>query len=142
MKLAGKIARLRRAEWALLARAGLLAAAIRAALWVVPWPSLIRVLDRLGRPGRLKGFSADRLAWAVRHASRLVPRATCLTQALALHHLLTCSGLPSAVEIGVAKTAEKGFQAHAWVEHQGGTLLNRPDEIAGYARLLTVKNAK
>jgi Transglutaminase-like superfamily len=51
----------------------------------------------------------------VRVASRYVPRASCLTQALVLHILLRREGLPSRIRIGVSKDAGF-FEAHAWVE--------------------------
>jgi len=135
-----KIWRLTWAEQALLVRAGLLILAIRVGLWVLPWHSLLRGLRKLGGVGRLKGLSADRMAWAVRHASRLVPRATCLTQALALHHLLVCAGHPSRVHLGVAKDAQAGFQAHAWVEYAGRPLLSGPSEVVRYVPLHAIEN--
>ena len=65
------------------------------------------------------------LVWAVKTVSRYLPGATCLTQAVAAQALLSQSGFPSQVEIGVAK--DKGdlrrLQAHAWVVCQGQVVL-------------------
>ena len=83
--------------------------------------------------------SVESLEWAVRTARRMVPLATCLTQALALHHLLARAGYESSIHIGVAKTAGRGFEAHAWVEHAGVTLLSSPSEVAHYSRLLALR---
>ena len=47
--------------------------------------------------------SLEQMVWAVTVVSRYLPGATCLTQALAAQALLTQSGFPSQVEIGVAK---------------------------------------
>lgn len=137
--------RLRRLTWSdpvLLVRVGVLVTIIRLALWLRPWPSLLRLVRRLpctvwasAGPG---DFSADRLAWAVRTSSRLVPSATCLTQSLALQCLLTAAGRRCSVEIGVAKNARGEFQAHAWVEHDGTALLSTPAEVTRYARSLTL----
>jgi hypothetical protein len=68
----------------------------------------------------------SQLAWAVAATSRYVPRATCLTQALALHILLRRAGLESRIHIGVAK--EDGiFRAHAWVESQEQVVIGNCD---------------
>jgi hypothetical protein len=135
------MSRLTSADWMLLVRTGLLVAVIRLLLSVRSWPSALRLVRAL--PAHLssvrsRGFSAERLAWAVRHSSRLVPAATCLTQSLALQCALTASGLSSRVEIGVAKEPGGEFQSHAWVEHAGRTLLSPPAEVLRYSRLLTV----
>ena len=130
----------------LLLHTGVLVAAIRVVLWMRRWPSalwLVQALpfSRLPSP-RSRRFSPDRLAWAVRHSSRLVPAATCLTQSLALQCALTAMGLSSSVEIGVAKEACGKFQAHAWVEHDGRTLLSTPAEVLHYSRLLTLPSRR
>lgn len=106
-------------ELLLLLRAAILLCTVRLALWMVSFQKLRRVVDslthaRLRPAGR---YSADQLGWAVRAASRYVPHATCLTQAVALHILLRREGLQSTIRIGVRKDAER-FEAHAWVESQ------------------------
>ncbi len=67
--------------------------------------------------------SLEQMVWAVRVASRYLPGATCLTQALAAQALLTQSGFPSQVEIGVAKDDPSRLQAHAWVVCHGQVVL-------------------
>jgi len=62
-------------------------------------------------------FSAEQFSLAICAASRWVPKATCLTKAVALHILLRRAGLQSRIRIGVAKDGGN-FEAHAWVEHQ------------------------
>jgi hypothetical protein len=62
-------------------------------------------------------------SWAITHASRLVPGASCLTQALSLQVLLGQRGLGSRLCIGVRKSQAKGFEAHAWVESGGRILI-------------------
>jgi hypothetical protein len=56
-----------------------------------------------------------RLVWSIRRASRLVPRATCLTQALALQVLLGRRGYASEIRVGVRRDEEGQFAAHAWL---------------------------
>lgn len=56
-----------------------------------------------------------RIAWAVTTAARFVPKATCLTQALAAQRLLRAAGHPSTIRIGVAREDDGRFLAHAWL---------------------------
>src|SRR5215210_1525475 len=100
-------------------------AAVRVGLTVIGFGRLRAMLRRVeSRPSGRRGAapSAKELEWAVGVASRYVPRATCLVQALALELLLTRSGRAAEVRIGVAK--QNGhLQAHAWVESEGQRLL-------------------
>jgi len=90
---------------------------------VLPFARLRKLVAALPpSASAISGTSAQELFWAVRAASRRIPAATCLTQALALHKLLQSAGHSSRIEIGVTKTPERGFQAHAWVECGGTTL--------------------
>jgi len=98
----------------LLLRALVLVAAIRAGLCLLPF----RVLQRLAGKactGAAATRPAGRYVWAVRAASRCVPGASCLTQALAAQVLLAQSGYDSRIEIGVTKDEQRRFRAHAWV---------------------------
>lgn len=137
--------RLPRDERRLVLRALLLVTAIRVALWVLPFQRLQRIIGSGGSSGRLPvsapaGMPVGRLVWAVRAASRRIPWASCLTQSLALHCLLIHAGHRSQIRIGVAKDAEVGFGAHAWVEYEGQPLLSGPEEVVRYVRLLTVED--
>jgi hypothetical protein len=64
-------------------------------------------------------MSAQDVTWAVRRVSRAVPGATCLTQALAAQVLLSRRGYASRLRIGVARAADNGLRAHAWLESDG-----------------------
>jgi hypothetical protein len=66
------------------------------------------------------------IAWAVAAASRYVPKATCLVQALAAESLLAQAGYPSRLHIGVAPGKPpdgRGLDAHAWLECGGQALV-------------------
>ena len=78
---------------------------------------------------------ADALAWAVRVAARRVPRASCLTQSLALETMLTLAGLPAETRIGVARKTDGAFEAHAWVVHQGRVLLGGLPDMDRFTEL-------
>jgi len=70
----------------------------------------------------MNGSSPQAIAGAVRSAARLVPGASCLTQALAARVLLEQGGHSSRLHIGVSR--EHGdFEAHAWVEHDGSIII-------------------
>lgn len=139
MNRLSKYQRLSAAERSLLLQAATRLAVFRLGLWLLPYPVLRRLMQRhlptLPLPASVAALPADRLAWAVCVASRAVPAATCLTQALALHSLLTAAGHPARIQIGVAKHDRLGLQAHAWVESGGRAFMNAPDDLAQYARL-------
>jgi hypothetical protein len=60
----------------------------------------------------------------------VVPRATCLAQAIAARWLLPRTGNDVVVWIGVAAPGPD-FEAHAWVESGGDVILGgRPDRFA------------
>ena len=108
----------------LLLEAALTVAVVRIALSLVPY----RVLRALRRPivrfastlSRRRCDPANLVA-AVRTASRHIPMATCLTQAIALHLMLERRRIESVVEVGVTRRDGR-FAAHAWVR-QGGVAL-------------------
>ena len=130
-----------RDERGLVLRTLLLVAAIRVALWVLPFQPLQRIIGSWERlPLSIPtDMPVGRLVWAVRAASRRIPAASCLTQSLALHCLLTRAGHRSEIRIGVTKDTDAGFGAHAWVEYGGEPLLSGPDEVERYVRVLTVE---
>lgn len=95
---------------------------LRLGLWLLPFRSVQRwALTRA--PAARRGLPPPRLAWAVLAASRAVPRATCLTQALAGQALLAHHGHRSQVHLGVAHGPGRAFEAHAWLTCGGRVLL-------------------
>jgi hypothetical protein len=93
--------------------------AARVALWVLPVEATRKIITRAAI---VTAGSVEQVVWAVRAASRLVPRASCLTQAIAAQSVLARSGIPSQVEIGVSKNQSR-LHAHAWVVCQGQVVL-------------------
>lgn len=136
MQQARLFLRLGRAEQALLLGSLPLAALVRLGLWLLPprlWHPLLRPVA--GRPSAraARSVPAERVAWAVAAASRFVPGATCLTQALAARLLLAWLGHPALVRIGVARDAGGSIAAHAWVESGGAVVLGgTPASLARY----------
>ncbi len=78
---------------------------------------------------------ADRIAWAVGLAGRVVPGgANCLVRALATQAMLTRHGYPSELKIGVRKTGDDRIAAHAWLECAGAIVVG-DFELASYTAL-------
>jgi len=84
----GKFLRLPPADRRLLVTAALLQAAIRLGLALLSYRKLRGLVDRLALTGTQPAppVSPERIAQAVTRASRAVPGATCLAQALAAGH--------------------------------------------------------
>ena len=124
-------------RWALV-KAVTVVALVRVGLSVLRFPKLRAALRPARRRSPLAGIGPlaepDDLAWAVAAAGRRIPRATCLVQALALELMLIRSGHAADIEIGVAKEGGQ-FEAHAWVQAEGG---RRYLEDAEPARLATL----
>ena len=139
MKVVSDLWRLSSADWRLLLKTGALVVSIRLGLWMLPFSVLMR---RLNRFRGMHGWSdsqgrttARRVVWAVTVTSRLVPAATCLTQALATQVLLSRLGYPADLKIGVAKDTKGRLEAHAWVESAGTVVIGRVADISRYRML-------
>ncbi|NIM71258.1 MAG: lasso peptide biosynthesis B2 protein [Xanthomonadales bacterium] len=79
--------------------------------------------------------TARALAAAVNAAARRGPyRANCLRRSLVLEWWLQRRGIDCRLRIGV-DTADGGLAAHAWVEHRGVVLNDRPEVAEHYAVL-------
>ena len=122
----------------LLLQAAPLVAAVRVALWILPFRIWRRpfahTLRSLTPASSHRRHRMEHVAWAVERASRIVPRASCLTQALATQVLLARAGYPSQLRIGVARGARQDLEAHAWVE-SGGRLVIGAGGTERYAPL-------
>lgn len=139
-----KVAKLRRlagAERRLLLRAGVLLPLVDLGLRVLGFTRVRRLLARgtvpvAEAPAAAEGRNeAETLAWAVAVAARhhLYPM-KCLPRSLVLWRMLARRGIPSELCIGV-RHDERGFRAHAWVEHAGRPLGEGEDGARPYAPL-------
>ena len=125
--------RLLRRNWRLAFAALFAVALTRLGLWVLPY----RILHRWSQAASQKHAEGDlgrrlRIAQAVRIASRLVPAASCLTQALATQWLLHARGESARLCVGAIRGANGSFQAHAWLEHDGGVLIGELPDLQRY----------
>jgi Transglutaminase-like superfamily len=122
----------------LLLKTVLIVGAVRIGLWLLPFGALQRLAERAGKKSGAP-HPVQRLIWAVKAASRRIPGATCLTQALAAQVLLARSGHDSSIHFGVAKDDQRGFEAHAWLT-AGGQILIGGSEADRYAALAAWKS--
>ncbi len=120
-----RLTQLTMAERRVLIRVLLVVGVARAALWIAPVKAVRKVVATAATGATCD--SMEQLVWAVRVVSHYLPGTTCLTQALAAQALLTHSGFPSQMEIGVAKDELHRFHAHAWVICQGQVVLGGRD---------------
>jgi hypothetical protein len=113
-----------------------LVAAVRLVLWWVPYRSARRWFDRAPGPDAVVDLRRARaIANEVRRASRLVPRASCFTQALAARTWLARRGLANELRIGVARKPDGSPEAHAWIEVAGQVVLGDVPDLARFGRL-------
>lgn len=129
------------AERDLVIRAAVLLSLVRLGLWLLPFRTLQRMAASTAEwPGRSQhigpgAVGPDRIGWAVAAVGRYVPRATCLARAIAGEVLLVRHGFPAHLRIGVARSAEKRIEAHAWVESRGEVVVGGRADLARYAVL-------
>lgn len=121
------------AERRLLRKALVVVPLIRIALWLLPFRVVHRVIRRTARPSVSPAEPAERIVRAVSAVSARVPRATCLTQALAVSLMLLRHGHDATLRIGVAKDDDGRLRAHAWVESGGAAILGEPEPGAFHA---------
>jgi hypothetical protein len=133
-----KFLRLPAAERRLLFQAAILLGGIRIGLRLLPFQTVRRAVSELATAPRIAyeadRSSADRLAWAVTKASRYVPEATCLAQALAAQVLLARHGHPAHLRVGFARSVEGKVHGHAWLESRGRIVVGGGD-VSRFSRL-------
>lgn len=105
--------------------AAIVTAMSRLALTLLPFRSLQTLLPRT--PSEQQRGDALSLTAAVARVSPLIPRATCLTQAVAGHVLLARHGYASEIHIGVKKGDTAKFHAHAWLARGENVVLGHAD---------------
>lgn len=107
----------------LIVSAVFLLGAIRLGLWLLPFQTLNRLVQKISQVNtdlqEVNLANVDRVAWAVSVASRYIPGALCLAQALATQVLLGRRGYQTDLRIGVARGKKGQLRAHAWVESGG-----------------------
>jgi Transglutaminase-like superfamily len=123
----------------LLAEAALWLLLSRAAVAVLPFKTLARLM---GRPVASASLEADpatvraarRVAWAIQAAAFRIPiRLNCLPRSLGAKVMLRLRGVPSVLHLG-ARLEERGMQAHAWLM-AGGMAVTGGEEAGAFRKI-------
>ena len=116
-------------------------AEVQVALWLLPFQRVMRLFVNSDvRRTAGKGYTSQKVVWAVRLAIRYVPGATCLPQALTTYILLGRYGHPSCLHVGVASAPK--FEAHAWVECDGKVVIGGWEKLDRFASILILDTRK
>ncbi|HEY3913189.1 MAG TPA: lasso peptide biosynthesis B2 protein [Verrucomicrobiae bacterium] len=114
---------------------------IRMRLWLLPFRVTRNWVERQSKPAGawrdLEHRSIREVTWAVEAASRRIPGATCLTQGMATQVMLGQLGQHSELRLGVARSLDGQFEAHAWVETQGRIVIG--GAIKGFERFAQLR---
>jgi hypothetical protein len=125
-----KLARLDATQRALLMEASCVVPLVRVALSLLPFRVVHRAIAaatrKLHRSTSSTSRTPERITWAVAVVAARVPRASCLTQALAATLLLVRHGHAATLRLGVAKNDDGTLRAHAWLESGGRAILGEP----------------
>jgi hypothetical protein len=115
-------------EVRLAARAWFALLAARARLWLQRSPDLTPPASHGTSPTLdQRDPIVGSVARAVVRASRLVPAATCLVQALVARDLLARRGIDTELRLGVARDPDGRTTAHAWLEDRGTVVFGGSD---------------
>lgn len=84
-----------------------------------------------------------RMTWAVRRTARIVPYASCLTQALSAQYLCALYGHSTQIRIGVARDEDGKIAAHAWLIDGEDVLIGGTDQsLSRYTHLTDLDHAR
>ena len=127
-------------EKVFLVRVWILLGITRLGLSLLPFKTLRKILTGISPliAGGGEELPEDMLVWAVGIASRYVPKATCLAQALTVQLFLKQSGRQASLHIGVNGSEESRLCAHAWVVSQGRVLFGGSN-LSRYTDLLALE---
>ena len=128
-------------DYKLLARCLITVAATRIALSTIGYRRLrppTPTNDGPAPPGLVA-----RVRLGVLWAARYVPRATCLTQAVACRDLIARQGFGTTLRIGVRPDPVMGFTAHAWLLSGEEIVVGgEAAELQGYSRLADLEASR
>lgn len=118
----------------LVVEAVILIGIVQAGLRTLSFVALCRLLDAVKRRRSGLPRPAQRIAWAVNVAARLVPGRTCLHVALVADVMLCRRGCQSTLRLGVKKRRGPAapLEAHAWVESDGAIVAGELETLDEY----------
>ncbi len=136
---ARRLWRMQGVERSILVQALFWVVTLRIALYLVPFALFRRALERLNSAQNTGSVdtrpTVAQIIWAVTGVGRRIPKATCLTQALAARILLNRYHYDNQLCIGVKIGEEGEVSAHAWLEEQGQVLIGDLVDLSHYTKL-------
>jgi transglutaminase superfamily protein len=121
-------------EMLFLARCLLVVATVRLGLTLFSYNHVRRLVTRLDAREAAGIADLRRVAWGVAAAARLVPCASCLTQALSGQYILARQGNASKIRIGIERDTGAELKAHAWL--MSGNHIVLGGSLDGFAHLV------
>jgi hypothetical protein len=117
---------------------------VRLGLWLLPFGSLRKVLNKINSyqiTDKLPVFvQIEQITTAINRSSHYSPGdVKCLAKALATEVLLTKYGYFPLLKIGVAKGERGQLEAHAWVEERGKIVIGNLRDLSRYKPLPSLK---
>jgi len=134
MRNLSRVLSLSGSEMLFLAHCLLVVAAVRLGLTLFSYNRLRRMVTQLDAPHEAGIGDLRRVAWGVAAAARLVPYASCLTQALSGQYILARQGNASKIRIGIERDTGTQLKAHAWL--MSGNHIVLGGSINGFAHLV------
>lgn len=102
--------------------------AIRLGLWILPFRRLTKWTSsdaEIESGNEVDWEAVSNCVSAIRATSRIVPKANCLTQALATRVLLRRAGQKPLMKIGIDRESDRDLGAHAWIEVEGRIVIGK-----------------
>ncbi|OWK19448.1 hypothetical protein AJ88_41610 [Mesorhizobium amorphae CCBAU 01583] len=134
MRNLSRVLSLSGSEMLFLAHCLLVVAAVRLGLTLFSYNRLRRMVTQLDAPHEAGIGDLRRVAWGVAAAARLVPYASCLTQAISGQYILARQGNASKIRIGIERDTGTQLKAHAWL--MSGNHIVLGGSINGFAHLV------
>ncbi|MFK0687003.1 lasso peptide biosynthesis B2 protein [Mesorhizobium sp. IMUNJ 23033] len=134
MRNLSRVLSLSGSEMLFLAHCLLVVAAVRLGLTLFSYNRLRRMVTQLDAPHEAGIGDLRRVAWGVAAAARLVPYASCLTQAISGQYILARQGNASKIRIGIERDTGTQLKAHAWLISGNHIVLG--GSINGFAHLV------
>jgi len=143
MKRLRKFLQLARTDQLLLLQTILVLGIVTLGLRILPLLTLqsrlLKLANRHTRFVPAQRSSAHRIAWAIRVASRYIPKSTCLPRALAAQFLLIQRMYPADLQIGITRNEDGRFEAHAWVTSGSRIILGGVHNLDHFVPLSPMK---
>ncbi|UDL92535.1 lasso peptide biosynthesis B2 protein [Mesorhizobium sp. PAMC28654] len=134
MRNLSRVLSLSGSEILFLGRCLLVVTAARLGLTLFSYNRVRAVVMRLDARQAADIADLRRVAWGVAAAARLVPRASCLTQALSGQYILARQGSASNIRIGIERDTGTQLKAHAWL--MSGNHIVLGGTVDGFAHLV------